>query len=93
MFFLQGTNIQRYDDEDQDDQPGDSGPHKPPFGVLHVLITTTCVCAQPHVPAGFQFDFYYLAAINHPCFALFMILINYYQEDPSLSTVNVQEKV
>jgi hypothetical protein len=34
-----------------------------------------------------------LAAIHHPCFALFMKLINDYQEDSFLSTVNVQDKV
>ncbi len=89
--FLAG--YEHSDDEDQDDQPGDSGPHKPLPGVPHVVRTTSCFCAQPQVPAGLQFDFYYLAAMHRPCFALFMKLINDYQEDPLLPTLNVQEKV
>ncbi len=80
------------DDGDQDDQSGDSGPPQAP-GVPHVLLTTSCVCAQLQVPAGLQFDVYDLEAIHPPCFMLFKKLINHYQEDPLLSTVNVQEKV
>ncbi len=53
--FLAG--YEHSEDQDQDDQPGYSGPHKPPPGVPHVLLTTSCFCAQPQVPTRLQFDF------------------------------------
>jgi hypothetical protein len=46
------------------------------------------LCHHPRFQLGthstFTILFAKLAAIHHPCFALLMTLINYYQEDPLL---------
>ncbi len=50
------------DDEDQDDQPGLSGPHQPPPGVVPPDVPTVLLppasVPPPQVPAGLQFGFY-----------------------------------